>query len=161
MMKPIRMFCAIALIAAAPSLAWAGSTINVKLLDKGDGMDMSKMMGLGMGMNGDMKMAPMSITTSNKFAVRGKVTFNVTNLSKTMIHEMIVAPIKDENTALPYLDAENRVDEDKAADLGEVSELDPGKTGSLTLDMKPGKYILYCNVPAHYAMGMWTILEVK
>jgi uncharacterized cupredoxin-like copper-binding protein len=160
-MKPIRLFCAVALIAAAPSLAWAETAINVRLLDKGDGTDMSKMMGLGMGMNGDIEMAPMSITINNKQAAAGKVTFNVTNASKTMIHEMIVAPIKDEKTALPFIDAENRVDEDKAGDLGEVSELDPGKTGSLTLDMKPGKYILYCNVPAHYAMGMWTILEVK
>ena len=83
-MKPIGMFCAIALIAAAPSLAWAGSTINVKLLDKGDGMDMSKMMGLGMGMNGDMKMAPMSITTSNKFAVRGKVTFSIRRFARLL-----------------------------------------------------------------------------
>ena len=160
-MTSLKGVCAAALIVLAPTLAWAGTTINVKLNDKADGMDMSKMMGLGMGMHGDMKTAPMSITTSNKFAVQGKVTFNVTNLSKAMIHEMIVAPIKDESTALPYVDAENRVDEDKAGDLGEVSELDPGKTGSLTLDMKPGKYILYCNVPAHYAMGMWTILEVK
>ena len=160
-MSTIKTVCIAALLAMAPTMALAGTTITVKLADKADGMDMSKNMGLGMGMKGDMKMAPMSITTNNKFAVRGKVTFNVSNLSKTMVHEMIVAPIKDENTALPYLDAENRVDEDKAADLGEVSELDPGKVGSLTLDMKPGKYILYCNVPAHYAMGMWTILEVK
>ncbi len=160
-MTSIKAICVAAAIAMAPTVAFAGTTINIKLQDKADGMDMSKNMGLGTGMKGDMKMAPMSIIASNKFAVRGKVTFAVTNLSKTMIHEMIVAPIKDENTALPYIDAENRVDEDKAADLGEVSELDPGKTGSLTLDMKPGKYILYCNVPAHYAMGMWTILEVK
>jgi uncharacterized cupredoxin-like copper-binding protein len=74
---------------------------------------------------------------------------------------MIVAPIKDETTLLPYIDAENRVDEEKSGDLGEVSELDPGKGGSLTLDMKPGKYVLYCNVPGHYAMGMWTVLTVK
>ncbi|MBG1230814.1 plastocyanin/azurin family copper-binding protein [Aestuariivirga litoralis] len=160
-MITLNAICIAALVAIAPAIASAGTTINVKLNDKGDGMDMSKMMGLGMGMHGDMKAAPMSITVSNKFAVGGKVTFNVSNTSKSMIHEMIVAPIKDENTALPYIDAENRVDEDKAGDLGEVSELDPGKTGSLTLDMKPGKYILYCNVPAHYAMGMWAVLEVK
>ena len=160
-MNTLKIIGATAFIAWAPTLAMAGTTINVKLADKADGMDMSKNMGLGMGMKGDMKMAPMSIVTSNKFAVRGKVTFNVTNLSKTIIHEMLVAPIKDENTVMPYIDAENRVDEDKALDLGEVSELDPGKTGSVTLDMKPGKYILYCNVPGHYAMGMWTTLEVK
>ena len=160
-MNTLKIICVTAFIAFAPTLATAGTTINVKLGDKADGMDMSKNMGLVMGMHGDMQTAPMSIVTSNKFAVRGKVTFSVVNLSKTMIHEMIVAPIKDENTILPYIDAENRVDEDKAGDLGEVSELDPGKSGTLTLDMKPGKYVLFCNVPGHYAMGMWTIIEVK
>ena len=34
--------------------------------------------------------------------------------------------------------------------LGEVSELDPGKSGTLTLTIKPGKYLLVCNVPGHY-----------
>lgn len=160
-MSNLKVIFTAAIIAVAPAQAWSATTINVKLADKADGMDMTKMMGLGMGMNGDMKTAPMSITTSNKFAVRGKVTFNVTNVSKTMIHEMLVAPIMDEKTPLVYIDKENRVDEVKAADLGEVSELDPGKNGTVTLDMKPGKYILYCNIPGHYAMGMWTLLEVK
>lgn len=160
-MTIIKGICAAALLAVMPTLAWAQTTITVKLNDNGQTMDMSKMMGMGMAMKGDMKMAPMSIVISNKQAAAGKVTFNVTNVSKGVIHEMIVAPIKDENTALPYVDAENRVDEDKAADLGEVSELEPGKSGSLTLDMKPGQYILYCNVPGHYAMGMWTVLTVK
>jgi len=160
-MTIIKGLCIAALLAVTPSIAWAQTNLNVKLNDNGQTMDMSKNMGLGMGMKGDMKTAPMSIVISNKQAAAGKVTFNVTNLSKTVIHEMIVAPIKDENTVLPYVDAENRVDEDKAGDLGEVSELDPGKSGSLTLDMKPGKYLLYCNVPGHYAMGMWTVLTVK
>ena len=157
----IKGICAAALVAAMPTLAWAQTNLTVKLNDNGQTMDMSKNMGLGLGMKGDMKTAPMSIVISNKQAAAGKVTFNVTNVSKSVIHEMIVAPIKDENTVLPYVDAENRVDEDKAADLGEVSELEPGKSGSLTLDMKPGKYLLYCNVPGHYAMGMWTVLTVK
>jgi hypothetical protein len=37
-----------------------------------------------------------------------------------------------------------KVDEDKAGvHLGEVSELDPGKTGALRLDLKTGIYLLY------------------
>jgi uncharacterized cupredoxin-like copper-binding protein len=27
--------------------------------------------------------------------------------------------------------------------------------------LKPGRYILYCNIPGHYALGMWTLLTVK
>ena len=27
-------------------------------------------------------------------------------------------------------------------------------------DLKPGRYMLYCNLPGHYMAGMWTLLEV-
>jgi uncharacterized cupredoxin-like copper-binding protein len=73
---------------------------------------------------------------------------------------MIVMQLQDPKKPLPFVDKENRVDEDKAGDKGEVSELDPGKAGSLTIPLKPGKYLLICNVPGHYAAGMWTEFEV-
>jgi uncharacterized cupredoxin-like copper-binding protein len=141
--------------------AQAASTIRVTLNDKAEGMDMSKSLGLGLGMKGDMSKAVMSIDVSTKQVIRGKVTFNVTNGSKTMIHELIVAPVKDENQLMPYDDAAFKVKEEDSTHLGEVSELDPGKTGSLILDLKPGKYLLYCNVAGHYMDGMWTLIDVK
>jgi uncharacterized cupredoxin-like copper-binding protein len=144
---------------ALPSMA--DSTITVSLADKGGEMDMSKNMGLGMGMKGNMDMAVMSVAIDQKTVPAGKITFNVTNVSKETIHEMLVSPVKDENTVLPYVGNENRVDEEASGDLGEVSELDPGKSGSLTLDLKPGLYILFCNIPGHYTAGMWTMLTVR
>lgn len=57
-----------------------------------------------------------------------------------------------------HIEAENRVDEDKAGDKGEVSELDPGKSGTLTVELKAGKYLLICNVPGHY--GGMTLASV-
>ena len=94
-------------------------------------------------------------------AKAGVVTFKVTNNSKDTIHEMIVMQLDKAGDPLPYIAAENRVDEDKSGDKGEVSELDPGKSGSLTVDLKPGKYLLICNVPGHYASGMWTEFTVN
>jgi uncharacterized cupredoxin-like copper-binding protein len=44
--------------------------------------------------------------------------------------------------------------------LGEVSELDPHKTGALTVDLAPGTYVLYCNIPGHFDGGMWTTVTV-
>jgi uncharacterized cupredoxin-like copper-binding protein len=70
-------------------------------------------------------------------------------------------PVRDPKDPLPYIDAENRVDEDAAGHLGEVSELDPGKTGALRLHLAPGKYLLFCNVPGHFANGMWTEVTVQ
>jgi uncharacterized cupredoxin-like copper-binding protein len=147
-------------LALAPP-AFADANIKVQLWDNGTTMDMSKNMGMGMGMHGDMKMAPMGIKIDKKTVPHGKVTFNVVNIAKELIHEMLVAPVKDENAVLAYIDKDNRVDEEAAHDLGEVSELDPGKSGTLTVNMKPGLYILYCNLPGHYAAGMWTTIKVK
>lgn len=152
---------ALTLVAASYAPALADAVVKASLLDKGGEMDMSKSMGLGMGMKADMKMAIMSIEIDQKSVPAGKVTFEVTNVSKETIHEMLVAPVADENAVLPFVENENRVDEEKTADLGEVSELEPGKSGALTVEMKPGFYILYCNIPGHYMAGMWTTLKVE
>ena len=88
------------------------------------------------------------------------MTFRVTNDSKDTIHEMIVMYLADPSQPLSYVAADSKVDEDKAGDKGEVSELDPGASGSLTVVLKPGRYLLICNVAGHYAAGMWTEFEV-
>lgn len=54
-----------------------------------------------------------------------------------------------------------KIDEGAAGHRGEVSELDPGKGGSLTLSMKPGRYLLVCNISGHYKAGMWAEFTVK
>ena len=141
------------------SAALAASVIDVTLWDKGAAMPMGT--GMTYGMQGmDMSMATMGITAAPATASAGIVTFHVTNSSKDTIHEMIVMYLEDPTKPLPYVDAEQRVDEDKAGDKGEVSELDPGATGSLTVVLKPGRYLLICNVPGHFAAGMWTEFEV-
>ena len=144
---------------ATPASA-ASTVVKVKLWDKGGEMDMSKSMGMGMGMNADMTKAPMGVEANKKSVKAGKVTFDVTNTSKETVHELIVTPAKSVDETLPYLNDENRVDEEHGSHLGEVSELDPGKSGSLTITMKPGLYVLYCNIPGHYMAGMWTTFTV-
>ena len=152
--------CLFALALSAPA-AFAGiTTINVKLADVGGAMDMSKSLGLGIGMGGDMKTATMSVEVDKKTVKFGRVTFNVTNISTETIHELIVSPIKDASETLPYINNENRVDEEHGSHLGEVSELEPGQSGALTVTLKPGMYALFCNIPNHYMDGMWTLLTV-
>ena len=161
--RNITMSClfAVALTAVFSAPALADSVVKVSLKDIGGMMDMSKSMGLGMGMHGAMKMAIMSIDIDKQTVPAGKVTFEVTNASKETMHEMIVAPVADENAVLPYIDNESRVDEEATHDLGEVSELEGGKSGTLTVDLKPGLYVLFCNIPGHYMAGMWTVLKVE
>ncbi len=159
----IRRFAALLALAVAVAAppAFADSTVKVALWDKGGMMDMSKSMGMGMGMHANMQMAMMGIDIGVTSVAAGKVTFEVSNASKDTQHEMLVSPVKDENVTLPFIAAENRVDEEASGDLGEVSELDPGKSGALTLDLKPGLYVLFCNIPGHFMAGMWTTLKVE
>ena len=147
---------ALALFATGAS---AATVVKVELWDKGANVEMPT--GLLYGTPGvDLSKATMGIRLSQVSAPEGDVTFDTTNASKDTIHEMIVMQLADPTKPLPYIDAENRVDEDKAGDKGEVSELDPGHSGSLTVPLHPGKYLLICNVPGHYAAGMWTGFEV-
>ena len=143
------------------SAAFANSSLQVELWDNGETFDLSKNMGMAIGSAADMSKAPMGIKIQSTVVPAGKVTFKATNTSKSVIHEMMVAPIAKSDAVLPFIAAENRADEETTHDLGMVEFLDPGKTGELTVDMKPGIYVLYCNVPGHLAAGMWTTITVK
>ena len=148
------------LLLAAEGTALAGTTgskIAVTLWDKGTSAEMK--MDLGLGMAGDHSMANMGIKVSQDEAKAGPVTFEVINSSKETVHEMVVIPYP-ENGKVPYSDKNAKFDEDAAGHLGEVSELEPGKSGSVTFDLKPGKYILSCNIANHFANGMWTVITV-
>ena len=145
--------------AMSATIASAATVVTVDLWDKG--ADMKMPMDLAYATPGlDMSKATMGIKLSRASAPAGVVTFKVTNTSKDTVHEMIVMYMADPTKPLPYIDKESRVDEDKAGDKGEVSELDPGASGSLTVALKPGKYLLICNVVGHFAAGMWTEFEV-
>lgn len=150
----------LAAVVAMAGGADAASTVQVSLWDKGADTPMTTGFAYGTP-NLDMSKATMGITATPAAVKAGKITFKVKNSSKDTIHEMIVMYRADSKDPLPYIAAENRVDEDKAGDKGEVSELDPGASGSLTVDLKPGKYVLICNVPGHFAAGMWTEFTVK
>ncbi len=150
------MLAAVGIVAPASA---AGYVVKVSMTETTADIDLN--MKLGMAMSGDMSKATMSLKADPATVPAGEVTFEVSNDSKTVVHEMIVMAIPDATKPLPFNANENRVVEDKAGDLGEVAELDPGKSGKLVLTMKPGTYLLYCNVPGHYMTGMWTTFTVK
>ena len=139
--------------------ASAGTVVKVELWDNMDGATLPTNFKF-CAPNLDHSRAPMRMKVSPETAPAGPVTFDVTNVSKDLVHEMIVMYRGDASAPLPYVEEENRVDEDKAGDKGEVSELDPGKSGSLTLDLAPGSYVLICNVPGHFGAGMWASFTV-
>ena len=162
MSKLCRLTASVAIITSVlTTSSYADTVVRVTLIDKIGEVDLSKSMGLGMGMHGDMSMAGMAINISRKSVPRGNVTFNVTNLASNYVHEVIIAAVTDENQLLTYDATKNKVDEETIKTLGQVAEIDPSKSASLTLNLKPGKYVLYCNLPGHFMAGMWTVVEVK
>jgi uncharacterized cupredoxin-like copper-binding protein len=92
----------------------------------------------------------------------GKVTFHAANQSKDLIHELLVVRPKpgQTQTSLPYDRKKTEVVESRIDVLGEIPDLRPGASGTMTLDLKPGSYILLCNQPGHYKAGMHTTLSV-
>lgn len=165
MQFPFRLAaCALAMSVAATAPSFAATTVHVTLWDKGpaslDGVGEGKMMGMAQDPSADMSMAMVGVKADVATVPAGEVTFEVTNSSKDIVHEMILAPVADLSRPLPFDPTTQRVDEDTAGHLGEVSELDPGKGGKLTVTLKPGEYILFCNLPGHFQMGMWTTVKV-
>jgi uncharacterized cupredoxin-like copper-binding protein len=81
----------------------------------------------------------------------GKVTFTAKNVGQ-LPHELMVErmPIK--------MDAPGQPNEDAAQ--GMIEDMGAGQSGHMTLDLKPGRYMLFCNVPGHYAMGQHTMFTV-
>jgi uncharacterized cupredoxin-like copper-binding protein len=130
-------------LVAMPALPAAANTIiKVDMWDKPDGSQ-------GMDLSTDQVKA-------------GKVTFDVTNVSKNEEeHEFLVAKTDLRPSQLPMTQAGARVDESKLAGLQELGDLEPAVSRKLTLDLTPGKYLLFCNEEGHFAAGMYAYLTVK
>jgi uncharacterized cupredoxin-like copper-binding protein len=83
----------------------------------------------------------------------GTVTFEATNASDTkQIHELVVLKTDMSADKLPVKNG--AVPEKQFRKMGEVEDMAPGKSKHLTLKLTPGNYVLICNQPGHYAMGM-------
>jgi len=114
----------------------------------------------------DVTLKEWAVAPSTSTLTAGSVTFNAKNLG-TEVHEMVVLKTDLGLLELPT-GSEGKVDEEGAnlEAIGEVSELDAGKSGSVTLDLAAGRYLLICNVvdadgTAHYGKGMVSEITVK
>jgi uncharacterized cupredoxin-like copper-binding protein len=134
----------IAAVASGAGSAHAAATIKVELQDSLKDADLKGM---------QMKLDHDSVNA-------GPVRFEVTNESKSLVHEMIVLKTDMPASQLPYDQKKDPAIESKLKSLGEVSELPPGNAGSLTLRMKPGKYLLFCNQAGDLHGGMWSNFTV-
>ncbi len=134
-----------------------GAVVGVVVGDMG-----GRMRGMGDRMPGRM-----FLSTDRLDVPAGRVSLRVTNAG-TVDHEVVVLPLgADQRIGQRTVRADGTVDE--SGSLGEASAggaagagegIEPGATGWVTLDLKPGRYELVCNLPGHYAAGMYGLLVV-
>lgn len=89
----------------------------------------------------------------------GSVTISAPN-SGQLPHEPVLARTNADPSKLPTTST-GLVDEAKLDSPGEIAEVAPGETKETTLKLTPGKYVMFCNLPGHYAQGMYGSLIVK
>jgi uncharacterized cupredoxin-like copper-binding protein len=90
----------------------------------------------------------------------GTVTLRIDNDGPDQ-HELIVVP--GAVAALPLRKDGLTVDEE-AVESSEPGSLEPGEPGStrdLTVQLKPGRYVFFCNMEGHFMAGMHTEVEVR
>ena len=118
------------------------------------------MMGPGMMGPGMMGHGMMGIRIDQATIKAGPVRFDVTNWSQSIVHEMAVIAVDNPLAPLPYDYTQALVPEDQVKSLGDTEYLQPNESRTLDVTLKPGSYLLICNVPGHYAAGMFTALTV-
>lgn len=141
---PVLGLALLALSRLGDAAAQSPAVVHIDLMDPSSGGSVKSMM----------------IKTDKTSVPAGPVVFEVSNNSKTLVHEMIVVAVAEPDSPLPYDNKARRVIKSKINDLGEASDLNPGEKKTLQLTLKPGNYLLICNQPDHYHSGMKANLTV-
>ena len=138
----------------------SGTVVNVVLTNMG-----GPMMGQNNGMpyGGAMRLATDRATVSP-----GPVSFLVTNVG-SVSHEMIILPLPGSQiVGSRPMGGDGKIDE--VGSLGEASNtcgegagqgILPGASSWITVTLAPGRYEVVCNLPGHYASGMYSQLTVS
>jgi uncharacterized cupredoxin-like copper-binding protein len=85
----------------------------------------------------------------------GSVTFVVRNAGK-IDHQFVVIKTSVPAAKLPM----KGVVASEAGLVRKIAVVRPNQTGRLTLNLKQGKYVLICNLPAHYKAGQYAAFVV-
>ncbi len=118
----------------ATSAASAATTVNATMTDK-------------------------DITLSAPSVGAGKVTFHVIN-SGTTVHSLVLIKTDTPQDKLPA----DPKDASKVQETGSVAatgQIAAGQSKDITRELAAGSYVVICNEPAHYLVGMHVAFAVK
>jgi uncharacterized cupredoxin-like copper-binding protein len=123
---------------------------------------------MGSPMMGGVHGGMMRLTATPSSIASGPVSFVATNTG-TVNHELVVLPMPgNQIVGTRPIQADGTIDE--TGSLGESSNscgvgsgdgIAPAASSWVTVTLAPGRYELVCNLPGHYAAGMYTQLTVR
>lgn len=96
-----------------------------------------------------------AFTLDKTTAQAGQVTFTIQNNGPST-HEFVVFQTDLAPDQLPVNPNTSTVSEDAAGitRIDEIPTIAVNASASLTVSLAPGRYVLICNLPAHYGQGM-------
>ena len=101
-----------------------------------------------------------AIQLSQPTVPNGPVTITVKNAG-SVVHTLVVLKTNLAADKIPFDAADQTKADERGRVGGTASQLQPGQTVELKLDLTAGKYVLMCNEPAHYQIGMHAPLTVN
>jgi len=109
----------------------------------------------------DVRMRDFGIKAGRATVVAGEVVLHVHNAGPST-HEINVDRTGDAASDLPLKDDGLTVNEDDRSlqRIDSIEQLDLAATDDLSVRLKPGHYVLYCNLEGHYLGGMRVALTV-
>lgn len=105
-----------------------------------------------------VELSEWAVKPSASTAKAGEVKFEVTNKGAAP-HELAVMKTDLAQDKLPV--ANGAVDEKQVPPVGRTTNIAAGKEEDKTFNLTAGKYVLLCNIPAHYGQGMHVAFTVE
>lgn len=107
-------------------------------------------------------LADFSIELSTDTVPSGSVLFAASNAGPTT-HEFEVFSVPDgvDLAEIPIADDVADVEGAGLKVVDEIEDIVAGTSAELTLNLEPGSYAVVCNLPEHYAQGMYAAFTVE
>jgi uncharacterized cupredoxin-like copper-binding protein len=101
-----------------------------------------------------------SLAVNTSTVPAGSVAFDITNEGPSS-HELLAFRTDLPEDQLP-LGSDGRINEDALPKVVDTdTDLPPGTQRNLSEALAPGRYVLVCNLPGHYKLGMHTVVTVS
>jgi uncharacterized cupredoxin-like copper-binding protein len=111
----------------------------------------------------EIRMDDYSFAPKDSTATAGRVKITAPNDGK-VVHELVLLKTNRDPGSFEVSGGEvdEKALEESGAEIpGEIADVPPGKSKSMTVDLTPGKYAMICNVSGHYQRGMYGSLTAK